>query len=198
MTEDILDYIRKNARIGTVVMVLTALCFVFFVVVTLCSNAIQSYGNEIYFGFLAMMIGLVGLVLYFRKYSGARLSLKLLENYNLTDLVRDFNTNVTPHLQRTGIYFAGDFLYIKKMNAFLPYSAMAWVYKEVQKVNGIPVAKGLIIRFKKGEKFSLKMKQDEMEKLAQVLVEKNPEIHLGFAASYQKDYKEKMKNDNWD
>lgn len=134
-------------------------------------------------------------IVFFNSFYNFCLSDKMLKKNGMENIADDVSLE-QPTLPKSKIYCGKYALCSKKPVLVIPYSEIAWVYVNVQKLYGVvTVSKTVVIACRNGRRFSLKADMDEFQWLLQTyLLKVNPNIIVGFGRDQQKAFKQVCKD----
>ena len=182
MKDKILSKIKTAKSFRIFLIVLAVLCFLSMIIIPMLD--IVYMGIYFVLSFALVISGCVYLI----SFQPIVKSAKCIEIAGPENTVDDIPAN--PTLPKSKIYCGSKAFFSNNPFTVIPYSEIAWVYVQVNKVYGITVGKQVHIYYRNGKHFILRADVEEIKWLLEnCLLKFNPNIIIGYGFEEKKQYK---------
>ena len=144
--------------------------------------------------YVGLMIGVMLVIVAIIMMIAYKVKIKKINNEDLEKLSKEINSGEAIFYEKGQIYLTKNYLIDVNNLQFFKYEDIAWVYKHIQRVNGIVSYKCLMVSTNDGKQTMMALNaKDNYEKIMEFLVTKNNDIMIGYSKENIAAFKEKKK-----
>lgn len=152
-------------------------------------------------GFITLIVGIICLIINIAKKISYSKNIKKLSRVELKHINDELNDPKSFYYNYAKVYLTENYIVsISLPFCVIKYADILWMYKHVQRTNGIKTNEAIILKdvFNKSYgvasmSLSTKAKTEQFEEIMNTISQKNPNILVGYTKENINEYKTKMK-----
>ena len=179
--------VRSGKRLLTVILILLIIWGIFGPI-TIINQLLPIPIVMSVMSFTFIILGIV----YLRKYRSICSSYKLTKRYVKNLELESFNER-NYDLPMSKVKFGKEVFYCETSGAILPYSIVMWAYVHQVSSYGDALIRQVAVRCLDGTNAFLNIKEEEIALFIQMLLEKHPNMSVGYSPKQEYAYKKAVK-----
>lgn len=152
-------------------------------------------------GFIALLVGIICLIINIAKKISYSKNIKKLSRVELKHINDELNDPKSFYYNYAKVYLTENYIVsISLPFCVIKYADILWMYKHVQRTNGIKTNEAIILKDMFNKSYSVasmslstKAKTEQFEEIMNTISQKNPNILVGYTKENINEYKTKMK-----
>lgn len=152
-------------------------------------------------GFITLIVGIICLIINIAKKISYSKNIKKLSRVELKHINDELNDPKSFYYNYAKVYLTENYIVsISLPFCVIKYADILWMYKHVQRTNGIKTNEAIILKDMFNKSYSVasmslstKAKTEQFEEIMNTISQKNPNILVGYTKENINEYKTKMK-----
>ena len=152
-------------------------------------------------GFIALLVGIICWIINIAKKISYSKNIKKLSRVELKHINDELNDPKSFYYNYAKVYLTENYIVsISLPFCVIKYADILWMYKHVQRTNGIKTNEAIILKDMFNKSYSVasmslstKAKTEQFEEIMNTISQKNPNILVGYTKENINEYKTKMK-----